>query len=114
MFSYSTQESYTSSILKDDIVFGKSIWVSCDKPREGGVVAQIMRETKHKYHYTIRAIRKRDADLRKTWVAESLIYERNDRNVWAEYKKLEGQSKQNPPHMNDRTEPKDLTDLTHT
>ncbi len=44
-------------------------------------------------------------------MAESLIYERNHRNFWAEYKKLEGQSKQKLPHMNDRTEPKDIAEL---
>ncbi len=44
-------------------------------------------------------------------MAESLIYERNHRNLWAEYKKLEGQSKQKPPHMNDRTEPKHIAEL---
>ncbi len=93
-----TQVSYwneTVQPLKDDALFWKSIWVSCGKPRES-VVAQIMRRTKHKYHYTIRAIKKREDDLRKSLMAESLIYERNHRNFWAEYKKLEGQSKQKP------------------
>ena len=44
-------------------------------------------------------------------MAESLIHERNDRNLWAEYKKLEGQTKQKPPHMDDRIESKDIADL---
>ncbi len=44
-------------------------------------------------------------------MANSLIYETNHRNFWAEYKKLEGQSKQKPPHMNHRTEPKDIAEL---
>ncbi len=44
-------------------------------------------------------------------MADNLIYERNHRNIWAEYKKLEGQSKQNTHHMNDRTEPKDIAEF---
>ncbi len=96
--------------LKDDALFWKSILVSCGKPREE-VVAQIMRRSKHKYLYTIRVIKKRDDDLRKSWMAESLIYERNHRNFWAEYKTHEGQSKQKPSHMNDRTEPKYMAEL---
>ncbi len=55
--------------------------------------------------------KKRDDDLKKSCMAESLIYERNHRNFWAEYKKLEGHSKQKPPHMNDRIEPKDIAEL---
>ncbi len=56
--------------LKDDAMFWDSVWVSCWKPRQGDV-HQIMKHTKHKYHYTIRAIKKRNADLRKSGMAES-------------------------------------------
>ncbi len=40
----------------------------CDKPRDG-VVAHIMRRARHKYHYTLRSIKKNDTMLRKftTW-----------------------------------------------
>ncbi len=41
-------------------------------------------------------------------MAESLIYERNHRIVWTEYKKLVRESNQKSPYMNDRTEPQDI------
>ncbi len=47
--------------LKDDVMFWDSVWVSCGKARYGAV-HQIMKHSKHKHHYTIRTIKKRDAD----------------------------------------------------
>ncbi len=44
--------------LKDNALFESSLWISCGKPRES-VIAQIMRYTKLRYHYAIRAIKKR-------------------------------------------------------
>ncbi len=79
--SMKTQIPYWNEVvqpLKDNALFWSSIWISCGKPREG-VVAQIMRCTKHRYHYAIRAIKKRESDLSKSKMAERLINNRNHR-----------------------------------
>ncbi len=59
--------------------FWYSIWVACGKPREM-VVAQIMRRTKAKYHYSMRVLWKREDELRKIRMAEALMIENNHRD----------------------------------
>ncbi len=56
--------------LKDDAIFGTVF---------GFHVHHIMKHIKHQYHYTIRAIKKRDVDLRKSRMAECLTTAKNHR-----------------------------------
>ena len=96
--------------LKDTSLFWKSIWESCGRPRDG-VVSDIMRATKHKYHYTIRAIRKRQEDLRNSRMVECYLKNKNRRQFWKEYKKVEGKGRANPPHLDDNVDPKEIVNL---
>ncbi len=96
--------------LKDDAMFWYSVWISCGKPRQY-TVHQIMKHTKYKYHYTNRAIKKRDADLRKSRMAECLTTEKNHRDFWKEQRKMDGNSKQIPAHVDGETEPKDIAQV---
>ncbi len=66
--------------------FWDIVWVSCGKPRQG-VVHQIMKHTKHKYHYTVRTIKRRDADLRKSRMAKCLTTKKKHRDFWKEPEK---------------------------
>ncbi len=93
--------------LKDNALFWSSIWISCGKPREGEV-AQIMRCTKHRYQYAIRAIKKKESDLHKSKMAKCLINNRNHRDIWKENKKMNGSSREMPPHMDGTTEPEGI------
>ncbi len=63
-----------------------------------------MKHTKHKYHYTISTIKKRDADLCKSRMAECLTTVKNHRDFWKEQRKMDGNSKQIPPHVDGETE----------
>ncbi len=85
-------------------LFWSSIWISCGKPMEGEV-AQIMRCTKHRYHYAIRAIKKRESVLCKSKMAQCLINNRNGRDLWKENKEMNGSSRERPPNMDGKTEP---------
>ncbi len=61
--------------------------------------------TKRRYHYAIRAIKKRKPDLRKSRMAECLTNNRNHRDCWRENKKMNGSFKETPLHMDGTTEP---------
>ncbi len=93
--------------LKDNALFWSSIYILCGKPRDG-VVAQIMRYTKHRYHYAIRAIKKRESGLHKSNMAEHLLNNRNDRDFWKENNKMSGSFKEMPPHIDGTTEPEGI------
>lgn len=48
-----------------------------------------MKHTKHKYHYTLRTIKKRDTDLRMSRVAECLTTEKIRRDFWKKQKTMD-------------------------
>ncbi len=63
------------------------------------------------YHYSIRALRKREDELRKTRMAEALMIENNHRDFWKDGKKVEGQSKPRAPQIDDKITPMDIADV---
>ncbi len=67
-----------------------------------------MKRTKHKYHYAIRNIKKRERELRMSKIAEAMMDNGDIRNFWYEDK---GSSKSYPPHVNDATENGQMADV---
>ena len=73
-----------TSYLREIALFWRSIWIRLNSPRSG-IVADIMRHTRCKYHYAIR-IRKK-IKLRKEAMANA-ISQNNSRQLWDEIKKV--------------------------
>ncbi len=63
-----------------------------------------MRSAHHKYHYTLRAIKKNDTMLRKSRMAEALATGYYGRDFWKEVDKMEGRSSQILPQIDNVTE----------
>ncbi len=91
--------------LKDKALLWHDIGQQCGKPRDG-VVAQIMRRARHKYHYILRSIKKNDTMLRKSRMAEALVSGGDRRDFWKEVDKMEGRSRQIPPQIDNVTDAK--------
>lgn len=50
--------------FRDDSLFWHSVWVSAGRPLNT-VLHQVMRSTRHKYHYAIRKVRRVESEIRK-------------------------------------------------
>ena len=80
---------YRSDLIqphKDCSLFWHSIWVENGKPRHG-IVAQIMRQTRAKYHYFVRWAAKNHSDLRRSRMAAS-VATGSTRHLWTECKHI--------------------------
>ncbi len=69
-----------------------------------------MHRTKARYYYSIRALRKREDELRQTRMAGVLMIENNHRHFWNEGHKEEGRSKPRTPQI-DKITPIDIADV---
>ena len=72
-----------TSYLREIALLWRSIWISLNSPRSG-VVADIMRRTRCKYHYEIR--KNKNLKLRKEAMAKA-ISQNNSWQLWDEIKK---------------------------
>ena len=73
-------------IHQETSLFWHDIWIQNGKPKNG-IVANIMRSTRAKYHYAIRmAIR--DSDLIRSERMSEAIANGNNRNLWSEVRKM--------------------------
>ena len=77
--------------------FWHDIWIQRGKPRQGDI-AKLRRETKLRYHYAIRYVKKENIRLRNIKMAEA-ISENNDRQLWNEVKKMSGTNNKLPTVM---------------
>ena len=67
---------------KEQSLLWHAIWVNAGRPREG-IVAQIMRQTRAKYHYFIRWAHNNQSHLKRGRMAEA-IANNDSRNFWQE------------------------------
>ena len=77
--------------LKDNALFWHWLWGECGK-RKHDAVYDVMRHTKHQYHYAIRAAKKQETDLRKQRLAESCS-SNNTKDMWQELKQMSSSRK---------------------
>ena len=75
-------------------LFWRSIWLNNNSPRQG-VVADIMRRTRAKYHYCMRVY---ELLYKKKAMARS-IADNNSRNLWSEYRKIRKKISNSPNCM---------------
>jgi len=80
--------------LHDDSLFWHAMWIDCGRPKTG-VVPDVMRRTRAKYHYAIRQIKRDEDNIVRERIANALI---NDptRNFWDEVKKIRNSKASNP------------------
>ena len=67
-------------------MFWHWLWVDSDRPRHGHV-ADIMRKTRASYHYAVRHIKRRERELRKSKMAES-VSTNKQLDIWVETQKM--------------------------
>ena len=72
--------------VRDVAMFWRWLWIDNGRPRQGQV-ATVMRMTRARYHYAVRSIKRRECDIRKGKMAESMANNRH-RDIWTETKKL--------------------------
>ncbi len=69
---------------KESALFWNGIWAQCGKPRHGAVF-EIMKRTKHMYHYSIRNIKKCERELKMSKMTEAMMDSDDNRNFWYEH-----------------------------
>ena len=74
--------------FRENALFWHSIWVDCGRPPAGSL-AMVMRSTRARYHRAVRVLKRNQAELRKTKLAEKAAT-RETRDFWTEVKKING------------------------
>ena len=72
--------------LKNQSVFWHNLWSDCGKPHNG-VVADIMRKSRARYHAAIRQVRKDNVEIVNNRTATALSLNKN-RDFWSEIKRI--------------------------
>jgi len=78
--------------LRSQSLFWHRLWQDCGKPHSG-IVADIMRRSRARYHAAVRQIRRQQADIVNDRIAAALA-ENSNRNFWDEIKRIR-QNKRN-------------------
>ena len=95
--------------LKSDVTFWGYVWRQNGRPNSGAVY-NIYKHCRHKYHYAIRGLKKKEKELRLAKLAES-VAQNDSRNIWKELRKIKGNSKVSPPNIDGKTSNKDINNL---
>jgi hypothetical protein len=95
--------------LKDDAIFWNNIWLQCNKP-DNGIIYELMKKTKHAYHYGARKIKRQTEQLRRCKMAEA-IHNNRSRDFWSEVKKVNSSNAKCPLNVKDKTNDFDIASL---
>jgi hypothetical protein len=79
---------------KEQAIFWHNIWKDSNSPRSG-ILADIRKKTRAKYHYAIRSLRKNEDNYISNKIANSLL-EKNDAQFWQEINRLKGKKPSTP------------------
>ena len=85
------------------------LWIENGRPRLGHV-ADIMRRTRAKYHYTVRYTKRCENDRRKIKMAES-VSTNNQRDLWLETKKLTSKKRSSTHAVDGACSPEDISEV---
>ena len=72
--------------LKEKSLFWHWVWIDCGKPHDG-IVAQIMRSTRARYHLAVKEIKRNENELRRARMGEAVSLNRTH-NLWDEAKRM--------------------------
>ena len=84
---------------RDRAMLWHTIWKDNGSPRNG-LIANIRRTTRARYHLAIREVNRNAADIRPSKMAAAFLSD-NKRDFWAEVKKIRGSSKAMPCQIHD-------------
>ena len=96
-------------IHKETALFWRSIWICNNSPRQG-VVADIMRKTRAKYHYSIRQVKNKELQYKKQSMARAIAFN-NSRDLWTETRKIRKKLSASPNCMDNVTSNENISEL---
>ena len=101
--------------LRDDALFWHIIWIDCGQPPAGSL-SMIMRNTRARYHRAVRDLKRNQAELRRSKLADRAA-SADSKEFWAEVMKLNRPKSTMPTQVNGRNNDVDiaqhLTDKYH-
>ena len=83
------------------------MWLESGKPNTG-FIDQIMKCTRHQYHYAVRRCESNTLNIQKQWLAENI---HNSTNFWREIKKINLANKLSTTIMDNANGDKEITSL---
>jgi hypothetical protein len=95
--------------LRDDAKFWGGVWKECGRPTSG-IVLDIYKQCRRKYHYAVRALKKAEQQTRMNCLAEAMARS-NTRDLWTEVKKIRGHSNVSPPNIDGKVTSVDINNL---
>ena len=72
------------------------IWKDCGRPRQG-TVYEIMKRTRHRYHYTVRMLKRNETEEKRRILAAKIGH----RDLWEELNKINPKLRASPPCIDD-------------
>ena len=90
---------------RERAMFWHTLWKENGSPRTG-IIADIRRQTRAKYHYIIRSVRRNEINLRNEKLAEYVLSNDNI-NLWKEIKRVKGKANYVPCNI-DNVRPKKI------
>ena len=95
--------------IRQQALFWHSIWKQNNSPRVG-IIAEIRKRTRAKYHYTLRTVEKNKENICSQKLAEALSGNRN-RDFWKEVKKIKQTKSTIPKSVDNVSNPQDISNL---
>lgn len=95
--------------LRDESLFWHEIWHQCGEPHVG-VVAQLHRSTRAKYHQIQKDIANQKKDISASKMADSLLSNKS-RDLWTEVKKINNSTKSVPSQVDGKSTDSDIASV---
>ncbi len=94
---------------KDKAMFWHNIWMDMGRPHDG-IVAEIRRSSRAKYHQAIRTAMREESTLVRQKIAECMLNNR-DRDFWKEIKRIRGSYNNVPTTIDDCSDRDSIVNL---
>jgi hypothetical protein len=95
---------------RDKSLLWHNIWSECGRPRDNGLIADIMRRTRAAYHYDIRNAKRSSSDIGEQRFASGIVENRN-RDFQLESKKVDGRARDMQKTTDGRTDSEYIADM---
>lgn len=92
---------------RDISMFWHWMWLECGKSNTGQVY-EIMKKTRHKYHYAVRCAKKDEFNIKKQKLAENV---HGETDLWKELKKINPTCRNVPTTIDDAVGPSEIAEL---
>ncbi len=96
--------------VRENALFWHWLWNECGRPHNGAV-ADIMRRTRAKYHYSVRKLRREANECSRRKLAESVANDKSQRDLWQEIKKMKHKTRVTSGVIDDCHNDEDICNL---